>query len=184
MNRKNIIVGLLITASLVLGVLGVSNDSAPTERVVERVIEKQLGALAGPEIPYNYLKWGNVETYRTGVAMVSGTSTPCRAQGPSATSSVTASISITTSTTTALTWALSTSTSAQGYATTSPFYTFDLTANSQFDKIVVPTNTQSNSIPPNGWVTWSGYGTGSGGTANAGIIAGGKCNFEFQVLSR
>jgi hypothetical protein len=178
MNNK-LVIGSVAVA-LILGAYGAFR-SAPAQ-VVERVIEKNLGALAGPDIPSPYLRWGDKVTYRAAVDATSGTSTPIRIQGPAATSTVTVTFSITTPTTTALTWAVSTSTSRQGYATTTPFYTRGVAASAQDQFVVVPTLSQTNVVPPNGWVTISAYGLGSGGAANGGVIFGGRATMEFQVF--
>jgi hypothetical protein len=178
MNNKIVIGGVIL--ALVLSVLAITNK--PTERVVETIIEKQLGASPGPTRTWSEESIGGLGFKYVSLPLRSGTSTPCAFQGPAATSTVTTSLSITTSTSTALTWAVSTSTRAQGYATTTPFYTRAVAANAQDQTVVAPTLIQTNVVPPGGWVTWSAYGTGMGGTANAGVITAGTCTAVFTVI--
>jgi hypothetical protein len=168
-----------VAVALILSVIAVTNQ--PTERVVERVIERQLGASPGPDRSWEEESINGLGFKYVSVAATSGTSTPCRIKGPAATSTVVTTFSITTPTTTALTWAVSTSTREQGFATTTPFYTVLVPSSLQRQLVVAPTLIQTNVVSPSGWVTWSAYGLGMGGTANAGVIFAGNCTAVFTV---
>jgi hypothetical protein len=64
--------------------------------------EQSFGALAGPDIPYPYIRFGNVMFWAQAQNMATATTTICALQGPSATSTLFfASANIKTSSTTA-----------------------------------------------------------------------------------
>lgn len=65
---------------------------------------QNVGAVASPEIPSPYIRWGSVATYRGATDMQTATTTLCAIQGPAATSTLTfAGWKITAGTSTAAT---------------------------------------------------------------------------------
>ena len=93
MDKKLVIVSVVV--ALLLGAYGAFR-SAPAQ-VVERVIqEKQLGALAGPDIPYPYFSFGDVRQHALGASLTSATSSSvtgfilCAIQAPAATTTLVA----------------------------------------------------------------------------------------------
>lgn len=87
-----------IVLALVLGVMAVTK--APV--VKEVTVEKSVGALAGPDIPFSYLNWGGAITQRGSMKLAQATTTVCAIQSPAATSTLEwAQFDMTTSSTTA-----------------------------------------------------------------------------------
>lgn len=83
MNYKNtaIIIGVSVLLSLLIGAL-------LPGKTIERIVEKgNLGALAGPDIPSQYLKWGDVKIVNTYTnALTDSASTTCSFPSPTGTS--------------------------------------------------------------------------------------------------
>lgn len=86
MNIKNLVVpliGILAVAALWIGIT--NSRKEPT------IVEKKtlpVGALAGPDIPYNYLSIGGLITYYAHADLAATSSVPCALQSPSSTSTL------------------------------------------------------------------------------------------------
>ena len=132
-KKKNLKVWAILGVCSVLVVVSavslvrayVSNE--PPERVIENVEvyneapnvqqEENLGALASPDIPFNWLRVGGVEFRPVAMDARLATNTPCSIQAPAATSTLLfASVSADLASTTDSTWQWHKS--ATAYATT------------------------------------------------------------------
>lgn len=63
----------------------------PVQKVINQTTGANLGALAGPDIPSGYLRWGGgngVRVWPTGRALTQGTTTVCSILSPAATSTL------------------------------------------------------------------------------------------------
>mgnify|MGYP001591226636 CR=1 FL=1 len=93
MNDKTRIVGIALgVIAIVLSLIAIGRPTP--EKVIERMttVEKQqLGALAGPDIPYPYLSFGGVRQWAgMSESFYSASSTLCVIQAPSATTTLVA----------------------------------------------------------------------------------------------
>lgn len=80
MNTKTVITALLAGIVAVVGAVLVV-DKGP--------VITNVGALSGPDIPYQYLSVGGARVeYRSGVWVTSATTTPCTIEGPTASSTL------------------------------------------------------------------------------------------------
>jgi hypothetical protein len=98
---QNWLIGGLIVGFIALGIFVVSR---PKPVITERDIPRDnLGALTGPEIPYDYFSFGGVRRYAAHKDFATATTTLCSFLAPSATSTlVSATIQVTASTGTAI----------------------------------------------------------------------------------
>lgn len=135
------------------------------------------GALAGPDIPSPWVRWGGVASYRGTQAMQMATTTLCAIQGPSATSTVSfASWFITGPTSTAATIDIGIGSTA--YATTSNLVSATAVASgAQGAASWSSLNGTSGVVGPNQYLIIKTAGAGLGGYTYTG-----KCNAEFTVL--
>lgn len=134
------------------------------------------GALTGPDIPFNYLKWGagfGIAQYPVGYPLNQATTTVCSVLSPSATSTIADPLVFRedTSSTTATVLTLATSTNST--ASTSPLYFWNIPANTQFSASYVASSTI---VAPNTYFNW----TQSGG--NGTFSQPGSCGMQFNVL--
>lgn len=180
MNNK-IIVGLL-TVALLLG--GFNLFRKPNVVVQTPDGQVQVGALTGPDIPYNYLCIGGICEYRYSQSLVSATGTPCAIRSPSATSTlIRTTFHVNVSTGTAATIRLATSTTP--YATTTSYQTFSIPANEQkslawYGTSTLATNTSVNGLfAPNTYIVY-----GAEGSSVGGFTFGGTCTATFQSFAR
>ena len=124
--KNKLSIGLIVVA-LVLSLYASVRPSTSTTIVKN---EPAVGALAGPNIPSNYLKWCGVAIYSGATALAVGTTTVCAIQSPAATSTlIRASILLTTSSTTASTVTLAKA--ATAFATTTSLGQHVVAANAQ-----------------------------------------------------
>lgn len=84
MEIKNIIVSAV--AAFVVSLVAVWGF-APDAQVVTQTVEKQYGALSGPDIISPYLNWGGVRTWNYSMAM-NPASTTCSFRSPASTSTL------------------------------------------------------------------------------------------------
>lgn len=139
-------VGVVAVIALIIGL------RSPSEKVVERRIE-QVGALTGPDIPYNYLIVGGVKQWFASSGFASATNTVCALQSPVASSTlIRASAKFTTSSTTAT--KVTIAKDATAYATT--------------------TLLADGSIAAGGWSTIAFTGTSTTPQDGAAQFAGGQ----------
>lgn len=83
--KKNLTIAVLVGAVLAAGGFWV------TQPTVQQIIDRggdNLGALAGPDIPSPYLKWGGVARYSGSIPFQTATNTVCAIQSPAATSTL------------------------------------------------------------------------------------------------
>lgn len=182
MKDKLLAVGII--ASLILGVVAYRNDK-PVYITQTQEGNKELGALTGPDIPYQYLRVGGVEYAYRSMSLKPATTTPCRLQAPSATSTlVRFSLQVNTATGTAATYDIATST--DGFSTTSPQIAkaVSIAASTQHTFTTMGTTTSLsnngnlyNVIPPNSWLFMKTAGTGE-----SGYTWGGTCQATFEVI--
>jgi hypothetical protein len=146
--------------------------------VVERVVEKTVGAVAGPESTNPYVSINGLQTWSTGKRLNTATSTACAIKSPAATSTIEfTSLQINTASSTATTWRVSTST--DGFATTTSLNYFALASGAQGSYVLMSTSSNAYLIAkPNTYLVWSVEGTVISGTANFQ----GTCTAEFKVL--
>lgn len=124
--------------------------------------DRPLGALAGPDIPSPYLRWGDVAVFKGRMALNTATSTPCALQSPAATSTlISASLQIQTPTSTATFWQVAKA--ASGFATTTALNGHHLVASGALSTVVAST-TQSDATDdsmvfgPSQWLVWGAEG--------------------------
>lgn len=192
MDNKTIIVGLAVALLVAAGFWVLR-----PERVVYQNTGEPLGALAGPDIPSPYLRWGDVSTWQYSMSMVtnsyngaSGSTTPCAIQSPAATSSLVwfgLDIQIATGTAADLSLAKS----ATPYATTTPFLTnLDLAAGADLSLVYdSASSTASTTLPqgrllfaPNQYLVLGAKGAG-GPRDRAGHQFGGICKAVFRAVA-
>lgn len=78
---KGVVLPLIVAALVAGGVVVVMQHQAPTG--------KTLSAAAGPDLPFQYLKWGGVEEWRASATFSATSSVPVAIQNPvAATSSI------------------------------------------------------------------------------------------------
>lgn len=177
-NLPIVLVGLVAAVGLVLGIVG--KDSAPVTK---------LGALSGPEIPYEFLSWGassGVRLWSTGRGLTQASTTVCAIQSPAATSTlVRGGVSFTVSSTSALA-AIDIAKGTALNASTTLIRTSSLAAGAQGTIIAASTTLDSlaltNSIfAPNQWfVVKVAGGVTAGDTAGTGFVPTGSCHATFE----
>lgn len=166
LKTNAILVAIAVITSVVL-VAAFGFGGTKTETVVREVVEK-VGALAGPDIASPYLRWGDLATYRTKLALNTATNTPCAIQSPAATSTfVSTTLRINVGSSTATTWFASKGTSA--YATTTNLGQFALGSGAQGTLYVATSTAQVAGVvmtvdsaavfAPNTWIVWTVAGT-------------------------
>lgn len=163
---QNILIGIALGLSL-LG-LGVHT-------LVPKADDMTVGALTGPDIPYNYLKWGGVAVYAgNSTTLASATTTPFAIQAPSATSTLQlgsgCSFSVSSTTAKAIRFAKATT----AYATTTLLFGANVSANAQAT-VVATTTTDNFVFGPNEWLVMSMVG----GTGVDSPVA--SCSARFVV---
>lgn len=159
------------------------NVPAPVVNVnVPKQESVKLGAITGPEVPYNYFCIGGICSYYYSATLttgVTGTTTPCSFLTPASTSTlVRTSMTLLEGTSTAATWSLASSTSP--YATTTTFQQFTVSAGSATSLVSTTTLTKLNVFKPNSYLVWGVQGY-TGGNGN-GFILNGRCQATFEVI--
>lgn len=120
-NIKNILAVVVVMGVLVGG--GIWISSSVEEQT--NTPQPSLGSLAGPDIPYSYLRWGagnGVTVLPVSMTLNTATTTPCDLTSPNATTTLDSfSMNISTATSSAGTFVVATSTLPNATSTT-PFY--------------------------------------------------------------
>lgn len=162
-----------ITAGILVAVLPKDSSGNPTAPT--------FGALAGPDIPSDYLKWGasnGVRLWPTGRPLATATTTVCAIQSPNATSTLRwAGVKLDVSSTTASTITLAKS--ATAFATTTQIgETVAVAANAQAFVLATTTTAQviaqTTVFAPSQWLVVSM--TGGAGT----FSPSGACQATFE----
>lgn len=95
-----VVTAVLLTGAFIFTSMSTSKDTATATTPTR---ERNFGSLAGPNIPSQYLTWGDVSTYNYTDTFNQASTTVCSITSPAATSTlVFASAAVTTGTTTAL----------------------------------------------------------------------------------
>lgn len=172
---KHLITVLLAGVVSVLVALGMGHQ-APAPR---------LGALAGPDIPSSWVRWGGVAVYQSEGTLKQATTTPCAIQSPSATSTLeSAAIRIDTASTTATTWDIAQA--ATAYATTTAIgtpYIVGANAQATIQASTSPAAGAATVLAPNTWIVFGARaGITSGDTAGTGFVPSGVCRATFTAF--
>ena len=174
MNKTNIAIWVAVIAFAV-SIVGLYT---PAGKQVTQVIKEQLGGSPGPDRFNSRECIDSVCTTYKRTALVTATTTPCRIQGPNASSTLSsASFNMTSGTTTPLYIQLANTTDALSYASTTILRTSSVAANA-FTTLVA-TGTESI-IPPLGWVIVKVGGAPNGGVAL--FAPAGSCAATFQEM--
>lgn len=139
----------------------------------------QVGALAGPEIPYDHLTWGlglGSTVYPVRSALVTGTTTPFSAQAPAATSTEESfSCQTTNSTSTTQSFILTKGLGMQS-STTALSNTLTVSAGATQAIIASSTPDSARVIAPNNFVQFNAIG----GTGFSNLT--GFCTVVFRII--
>lgn len=180
MNIKNIITSIVV-AALVAGAAFFVGP-ARTETV------NKVGALAGPDIPSQYLQWGGVYVYNYRQTLQQGTTTVCAIQTPAATTTLRwASIRVDLASSSATVLDIGNSAST-GATTTKIGTTYAIAAGAQafVQASTSPTGTLPVFAPSNWLVVKIGGGVTGGNTAtaaqSAGFVPTGACTATFEAI--
>lgn len=166
---------------------------------------QQLGALAGPDIPSNYLQWGGVYQYNANISTVATSSVFCSIQNPAgATSTIVSAnaIILTNAIAQATTVSIATSTGQNLATTTASHLVLDATVAASVGDVIpwLPTSTSTYTtgrllqglngatatgespfiLAPNEWVQFR-IATGTAGTFTGGYFTG-NCNLRVQKI--
>lgn len=175
MDIKSSIIGLVALVGVVLGGIALlPKADAPQS--------PQLGSLAGPNIPYQFLNWGGVPIFNFGITVKQATSTVCAIQSPAATSTLIAgSIRMDVSSSSALIIEMAKATTA--FATTTLIGTKFTTAAAAQVYLNASTSPQAgdaNVFGPNQWFNIKVAGGITGGdSAGTGFVPTGTCQAVF-----
>jgi hypothetical protein len=173
MNNK-LLVGIVITVILILGSFYLGNSIN-----TRTVVRENLGALAGPDIPSQWLRVGGVLKEYRSQSMVAATTSLCAMLSPAATSTLDyVSWIITTGTSTAANIDIGTSTTA--FATTTVLVANTAVASgAQGQAQWSPSGSSANDnvVSPSTYVNIK-----TGGAGLSGYTFGGKCQAVFTVL--
>lgn len=189
-NSLTIIVSVVASVILVWGFgLGGKNIETVTKEVVKEVKEtgQSLGALSGPDIPFDYLGWGGVRTYSQAMDMRVATATVCAIQSPAATSTLVngpvARFEL-ASTSAVTLWVAK---AATAFASTTVITTYSLGASAQATVMASssPTMTVVDStfvFAPNTWLTVGMTGAIKGGSDTGQTGTRGECQAQFIAI--
>lgn len=165
-------VQITLSESVVDKLFGLLNpNTAPIE-------EPTLGALAGPDIPSPWLKWGGFTTFHSKQAMQTATTTLCAIQNPKSSTTTLQSFTaqVTSGTSTAAFISLATSTSQYATVTVNELITdHSVPANNQ---TTVTYNGSNNVIGPSEYVLFQTAGAGLGGYTYTGT-----CQATFEAIA-
>jgi hypothetical protein len=177
MNKKLLLGGVVILA--LVSVFLAFNKPAPTTP------NTVVGALSGPDIPYNYLCVGGVCHYYATKTLGAATTTPCSMQSPTSTSTLVATtFNVTTASSTATYVDVSTSTTAFASTTVLMGTTIVATGQRTISYIASTTGASGGAggavFAPSTWIVWK-VSSASGGAAQT---LGGSCQAEWRAVPR
>lgn len=143
-----------------------------------------VGALAGPDIPSPYLRWGDLALYHNRTALKTATTTPCAIQSPSSTSTLlTTSLQVTTASSTATIWVPTKS--ATAFATTTALAVETTLGSAALGSMMVISSSTNlildaaTTFAPNTWLVWGLEGVGLPSDTTK---LNGFCQAEWMVL--
>lgn len=138
---------------------------------------QKLGALASPDIPYNWFSFGDVRRFAYTQTLNQASTTVCSFLSPASTSTlISASLQITTGTTTQLLWDIAKSTVPDA-TTTAIGTSFTVASNKQATIVASTTPTaEATTIEPSRYLNFK-YG-GANGSLNVLV---GTCKATFEV---
>lgn len=142
----------------------------------------RLGALVGPDIPSDYLKWGDVATYHFSQSMTQNASTTCNWQTPAATSTVRISARFTLASTSASLIEIGKSAGPNAITTKLGAYTLGAGAQGVIVSSSTPADFASDGVDdayivgPSQWLAVKLVGGGTGS------VPTGTCNFTAETL--
>lgn len=179
-NKKLIIVAVVIIAVSVF----VSYLIVPGVKTVVNTVTETLGG-SGGDFQTNWYRFGGVEHVASFMTMKTATTTPCRIQGPSATSTlIFSTVDFKSSTGTgAVILDFAKTTNALSYASTTKIGSTYLLTNSTGVTIIgssTPTASDVTLFNPNDWLVVKVAST----EGVAGYAPSGTCRAEFIVNSR
>lgn len=176
-NSKNIVIALLVGALVASGALWVF---APAS--VGEVVNNPLGALTGPDIPYEYFGVNGVKVYKSKMDMQTGTTTLCYIANPLGTAGTSTIVSfaaqINTGTSTAATISLATSTDRYATTTADELIADATVASGAKRTISWQPTSNLNIIGPGQYLL---FRTSSAGLS--GYAYGGTCQASFESTS-
>ena len=87
MNKANIVLGVGVVVALILGVMGAFKT--PSQNIVERIVDRTVGAIPGTEVDSQEFTINGVTQYYYSCEFQnSSTSTPCSFKSPSASTTI------------------------------------------------------------------------------------------------
>lgn len=191
-----------VVIAVVLSLVMAQGKIGPQGPAGQNGSDGRYGALAGPDIPFTYLKWGGVQEVNASAALTATTTFLCQIQAPPATSTLRlATVRVDSNATGAFTFDVSTSSALSGgYGSSTPAYikaasvpatadgapfiwTPDATTtpgtNSGLWGTVSATGQRLDYIRPNEYVTFR-IATGTSGTISS--FATGQCQASFVTI--
>lgn len=170
---KNFIIAVLATAVVVGSVMWGTRPAPPA------------GAIAGPDIPSSYLKWGvgnGVRIWPVSQPLTKATTTPCAMQSPSATSTLMeAGVKLDVASTSATVWTIAQA--ATAYATTTNLgtdYAVGASKQAFIQASSTPAAGAATVFAPNTYVVvGAAAGITAGDTAGTGFVPSGTCQAIF-----
>ena len=171
-----VVVGLTALA-IVLGVLVLKQPA------IERIIEKQVGAVSGPDLYSPYFSVDGVRHEYRSSPIRTATTTPCAFKSPEATSTLlSASLQVNVASSTATVWTVAKATSP--FATTTAINSFTLASALRGTFVQLATTSPGaadasvSTIAPNTYIVWGLAGIG---TSYDSTKLTGQCVAEFIV---
>ena len=183
MTKQNLALGFVA----IVAVLFAFSWMAPKPTVVDRIVEKTVGSVTGPDSFFSCESHNGITRCFNRSGLTTGTSTPCNFKSPNATSTlVSGSIKFTTGTTSYMIVQMgkgplmtSTSTNLVGS------YYMPAGAQATVLSTTSPTDLQNNIFAPNTWFTvgLNTSGTGvAGGSVVTNLAPTGFCQATFETV--
>lgn len=188
MDIKKYIIPALVALVVVGLVLWLSPN--PAQIVDTNPVDRNIGALAGPDIPSPYLTWGGTTEYRSSMTMAQATGTICSFQTPAATSTISSGlITFDVGSSTALVVTVAKATT--GFATTTTLISdvalaADIKGTIDFTPAIASTLDAGRLIAPSQFVniTFAGASGGAVGTEKwENNVPVGTCNIGFMTIN-
>lgn len=181
MHHKELLIGAIVGIVAVSAVFFLTpNEPAPVPERPERREEPSVRAVASPDIPSPWVRWGGVTVYNAKQTMQTATTTLCWIANPrSATSSVRSFVAqITTGTSTAANITLATSSSRYATSTSDELIADHPVASGAQDTITYNASTaNANIIGPSEYLLLQTAGAGAGGYTYTG-----HCQATFEAI--